>query len=554
MSPIRWLSVFLLFFCTVPAQAQFTPLCRSGTTGTKNCSGPLNVTHAPTGIPAANIAAGTVTNGDFASLVGAAALGGTLADQLNAINTSITQLSVAATTLFLHNEVSNVAGYETLSTLPGNGVEISENVAASSGTGPVSFDKYLSDTGYPGVNKIPAGLWRFHDYAAVDSNTGVTRIRVQVSTRSTGGVETLHFITDGPELAVGTTEYLWTYTQPSDIAISATDRLVIEYFAISTSAASRTVTHYYEGTSRASHVDTPIVSPAAISGPANLVQATPNGSAGVVTLRPVESGDLAVSVTARMFPSPAAALANVTICGNGTSWGVVGAAPSGWLYAAGPTGCTWIKDLDASFYGITNLGTGSLAAGFNLPVNRGGTGKTSWTTGAVPVATAAATIGEIAPTAAGYVLTDNGVGSAATFQAPAASEIVTAKLASTYSVASTTYTNVGLSLPLTAGQWRIACDLRDLVQTSAGNGFLKLRLYNSTDAAVVTDSETAGTLSATTGAPYGGAVALTMDVTLAGSKTIDLQAARDPVATYTFAQMPSDAEGWCRCRAMRRSK
>lgn len=50
----------LSLFGAAPTHAQFTPLCRSGTTGTKNCSGALNVSHVPSGIPAASIGSGQV--------------------------------------------------------------------------------------------------------------------------------------------------------------------------------------------------------------------------------------------------------------------------------------------------------------------------------------------------------------------------------------------------------------------------------------------------------------------------------------------------------------
>lgn len=45
-------------------------LCRSGTSGTKDCPVPLNIANIPTAIPAANIGAGTVDNTEFALLNG----------------------------------------------------------------------------------------------------------------------------------------------------------------------------------------------------------------------------------------------------------------------------------------------------------------------------------------------------------------------------------------------------------------------------------------------------------------------------------------------------
>ncbi len=100
----------LSLFGAAPTHAQFTPLCRSGTTGTKNCSGALNVSHVPSGIPAASIGSGAVSDADYATLAGAASLGGTLASEVADLNTAITSLSFSATTLFLHHVSSDVAG------------------------------------------------------------------------------------------------------------------------------------------------------------------------------------------------------------------------------------------------------------------------------------------------------------------------------------------------------------------------------------------------------------------------------------------------------------
>lgn len=52
-----------------------------------------------------------------------------------------------------------------------------------------------------------------------------------------------------------------------------------------------------------------------------------------------------------------------------------------------------------------------------VPVGQGGTGKTSWTVGSIPCATAATTFGEVAPGTSPQVLTSNGTGACPTFQA-----------------------------------------------------------------------------------------------------------------------------------------
>lgn len=201
---------------------------------------------------------------------------------------------------------------------------------------------------------------------------------------------------------------------------------------------------------------------------------------------------------------------------------------------------------------FTNIPAGSALTG-TVPVANGGTNKSSWTVGSIPVASASTTIAEIAPGTAGYVLTSNGAGVAPSMQAPIAGTVVSGTFSGTYDVPATTFANVGLSLVLAAGEWRITFDVRNLVNTSAGNGFVRLRLYDTTAGAVITDSETQGFLSATTGAAYGGTTSITKDISLTVTSTINLQAARDAVATYNAAQVIGDSDGWTRGTAFQRA-
>lgn len=200
---------------------------------------------------------------------------------------------------------------------------------------------------------------------------------------------------------------------------------------------------------------------------------------------------------------------------------------------------------------ITNLPTSSIAPTFLLTAANGGTGKATWTVGSIPVASGVTTIAEIAPGTAGQVLTSNGAGVAPSMQAPAADTVVSAKFSGTYLVAATTFANVGLPLVLPVGKWRVVFEVRNLTVVSAGEGFARLRLYDSTSAAVIADSETQGIL--TTGTA-GGTTTITMDINIVGgAKTIDLQAARDTVATYSACQVIGDSDGWTRATAFLRA-
>jgi len=534
--------VGLLCALAVAAQAQFTPLVRSGTTGTKNATGTMSVAHVPTAIPAGNIAGGTVSNSDFATLAGASALGGTLASQITATNNAVTTLTASATRLYLHNDASDVPTYETLSTIPGHVTEIVENVNVSSGSGPITIDKYLSDPGFPGTSKISAGIWRFHDFATVDSNTGVTQMRVKVYKRDLAGVETLQFTTDGPELVVGTTYYAWTYTQSSDISLTSTDRIVLEYQAITTSAATRAVVHYYEGTARSSHVETAIPSPAAISGPANLVQATPNGSTGVVQLRKVFVADLDGTTTARLFPITAAALANVTVCGSGSAWSIVPAAPTGWLYSAGPTGCQWVNALSGSTITFTNIPAATALSG-QVPVANGGTGLSSYTTGALLYGASSSTTGQLTVGAANTVVTSNGT--LPTYAALPTASSGSATLASTFPLTTTdVHQDTGVSIaPPSAGTYLLTAQVKATLVSTTGAPYATCRLYNVTAGAVVPNSELMVVLGTATGTYYIQTATLIRVHALAAASTLRLECARRQATAWSVSEINSDVDG-----------
>lgn len=242
----------------------------------------------------------------------------------------------------------------------------------------------------------------------------------------------------------------------------------------------------------------------------------------------------------------------------GTQGAWLGAGTSGWLLMSGgglgPP--AWTNTLSGILISgasntIVNIPAATALLGL-VPAANGGTNKASWTSNSVVVAASSTTLGEVSPGTSGWLLTSQGAGSPPVMAAPVAAEVVRAKLSGTYLVASTSYANVGVSVSLGAGQWHVVAEIRDLVQGTAGDTYLLHRLYNSTSGAAVADTETVGPLAATTGAPYGGMLTITADITLAAASTIDVQAARSS-GTHTIAQVIGDAEGWTRITAFRRA-
>ena len=126
----------------------------------------------------------------------------------------------------------------------------------------------------------------------------------------------------------------------------------------------------------------------------------------------------------------------------------------------------------------------------------------------------------------------------------------TSALSGTYNVTGPngTWQSVGVALSLpSSGTYQISCDVRGLLLMSSGAGALSYRLYNTTDAAAVSNSERLGLYAWTTSSYYLATAPITQLVTVAAAKTIDLQAMRDLGTTYTQAQIDSDASGRTQC-------
>jgi hypothetical protein len=167
------------------------------------------------------------------------------------------------------------------------------------------------------------------------------------------------------------------------------------------------------------------------------------------------------------------------------------------------------------------------------------------------LANPSATINTTSPIAGGGTLTlGNSLTLSLTTSALPNATNGTTVLASTYSVTGPngTWQSVGVALSLpSSGTYQIHCDVRGLLLMASGPGALSYRLYNTTDAAAVSNSERLGLYAWTNSSYYVGTASLTQIVTVAAAKTIDLQAMRDLGTTYTQAQLDSDATGRTQC-------
>lgn len=150
-------------------------------------------------------------------------------------------------------------------------------------------------------------------------------------------------------------------------------------------------------------------------------------------------------------------------------------------------------NIDGATNTLTNISTTALAASFNLPANRGGTGQTSYTVGDVLYASTTTALSKLAAGTSGYVLTSNGAGVVPSYQAlPTGTTVSTTLSATTWT--STTFADTGQKITLpSGGKWRIEFKIRNYCQVSTGApGVNSFQLYDNTAAAAIADSETFG--------------------------------------------------------------
>jgi photosystem II stability/assembly factor-like uncharacterized protein len=159
--------------------------------------------------------------------------------------------------LFLHSEASDIVGYNQLLTIAQEDPEATNNAVVNSVSGSVVIQEFATQA--MNLNVIPSGVWVFMSWFQVDAATATTTVTIRVYKRSALGVETELFNVTSPELNSTTPAEVDFESVQSNFNVDLTDRIVIKYFAQTTSGANRTVTLYYEGNARYTHIHTPLV-------------------------------------------------------------------------------------------------------------------------------------------------------------------------------------------------------------------------------------------------------------------------------------------------------
>lgn len=110
-----------------------------------------------------------------------------------------------------------------------------------------------------GVPFIQQGEWTNDFYASVNQPVSTTNLKVSFYSRTTGGVETHLFDIVSPRVTLSTPQEVSGEATEITYSVNPTDRLVVKVFGQFTgTTVSTTATLYFQGTTAASHIHSPI--------------------------------------------------------------------------------------------------------------------------------------------------------------------------------------------------------------------------------------------------------------------------------------------------------
>lgn len=276
--------------------------------------------------------------------------------------------SLAGQVYFLHDEASGITGYSKLMPIPANGSEVSASETITSTDGEVLIKAFATDVGDPGTTLVMGGAWDFSNWVKVDDISGTTTLRIALYKRDISDTETELFSTISSDINVlGFFETPLEEVKP-DYSIDPSDRLVVKFFAQTTSSTDITVSLYYEGTSHYTHLHTPMLAKGAVgaTGPTGADSTVP-GPTGADSTVPGPTGPTGADST---VPGPTGADSTVpgptgptgadsTVPGPTGATGADSSVP-GPTGPTGPTGSgggsfTSLSDVPASYTGFAGL-------------------------------------------------------------------------------------------------------------------------------------------------------------------------------------------------------
>jgi len=162
-----------------------------------------------------------------------------------------------------NNNVSDIATYEDMYTVPVVGVAIDESCSADADVagGYCTIDTYVSSSTEQAIISYPAGTTEIQAYTYVDSAVGVSKLVFDGYRRTALGVEThLGQATTTEINALSNSNFISSFTGGTDTAFNpdGTDRLVMKVRGHTTSTSPKTIHWTYQTTGAYSHIKTPI--------------------------------------------------------------------------------------------------------------------------------------------------------------------------------------------------------------------------------------------------------------------------------------------------------
>src|SRR5574342_444771 len=163
-------------------------------------------------------------------------------------------------TYYLKDQASDIPTYSKLLRDPPSGAEDIDSVVVNAGAGEVLIEAYATVAGDPDALSIGSGTWVFNTYSYVDNGTvGTTQIVIRVYQRTGGGVETELFNVTSPRITNTTVQLNTFLATEQQFPLTPTDRIVIKFYAKTTSVPNRTVSLVHDGTAHYTHLHTPVV-------------------------------------------------------------------------------------------------------------------------------------------------------------------------------------------------------------------------------------------------------------------------------------------------------
>lgn len=192
---------------------------------------------------------------------------------LNSTAVALSQITISTTIIFnqespdisnrtyyLHDISTGAASrYRLLGSTPSNATEASRTINTPLASNLVLISSHITAFNDPGVRKVPAGVWSFTSWVGAASLLNNAQLVITVSTVNIAGTESeILSSTSTSILDTNSERFDMVAVQANDMAVSTGDRFLVKYYARSTSAVGINVTLYYAGTTRFSHLSTPI--------------------------------------------------------------------------------------------------------------------------------------------------------------------------------------------------------------------------------------------------------------------------------------------------------